>query len=407
MYIKVRTIHIKLYNLGNNIRWMMTIVLICAISMLTACDYDYNPVKTEDGLNNRILSVMEEQNAIGAAVVVAKDTSIIYTNTFGYNPDFDHPELRKPIPADGVFWLASVTKTFISTAIMQLVEKGMIGLDDDVNNYLSFPIRNPSYPQIPITIRMLLSHRSSLTDKQGSRTFANLMTEDKTRYAENFDESRPGDKFVYCNLGYSILGAIIEEVIHERFDYYIEREILNPLNIEGSFDLTKIDSQLLVRSLYFDAVKKSFVKPASVYDYQKAKDVLIDYQLGVTTGHLVPAGGLKMSAANLARFMMVLMKDGELGGKRILRNESLEEMYKPQGEDRNYGLALTTYTNILINHSFIGIKGASHGIHSIMVYEPETKMGFIIINNGYDTTVMEGVDLNYRIIRLLYKYFVE
>ena len=114
-----------------------------------------------------------------------------------------------------------------------------------------------------------------------------------------------------------------------------------------------------------------------------------------------------MSAANLARFMMVLMKDGELGGKRILRNESLEEMYKPQGEDRNYGLALTTYTNILKNHSFIGIKGASHGIHSIMVYEPETKMGFIIINNGYDTTVMEGVDLNYRIIRLLYDYFVE
>jgi hypothetical protein len=51
------------------------------------------------------------------------------------------------------------------------------------------------------------------------------------------------------------------------------------------------------------------------------------------------------------------------------------------------------------------MRGGSHGIHSIMVYEPETKMGFVIINNGYDTTAKNGADLNYRLIRILYQYF--
>lgn len=359
----------------------------------------------QDDVNSRILSVLKDHNAVGAAIVFVKDTSIIYTNSFGYNPNFEHPELREAIPTNGVFWLASVTKTFISTAIMQLVEKGMIGLDDDVNTYLPFSLRNPSYPQIPITIRMLLSHRSSLTDKQGSRSFENLITKDKTKYAANYTKSRPGDKFVYCNLGYNILGAIIEKVTQERFDKYIQKEITDPLAINGTFDLTKVDPKSLVRSLNYDTAQKKFVSSASVYDYQKAKDALIDYQLGVTTGRLVPAGGMKMSATDLSRFMMMLMKDGELGGKRILHKESIGEMYKPQGEDRHYGLALTTYTSIVKNHPLIGMRGGSHGIHSIMVYEPETKMGFVIINNGYDTTAQNGADLNYRIIRILYKYF--
>ena len=359
----------------------------------------------QENIDNQINKILNEHKAIGAAIVVIKDTSIVFEKNYGYNPDYEHPELRKPIPEGGVFWLASVTKTFISTAIMQMVEKGLIGLDDDANNYLPFSLRNPSYPQIPITIRMLLSHRSSLTDKLGSRTFDNLMSKDKTRYVANFSRSRPGVKFAYSNLGYNLLGAIIEGVQHERFDLYIDREILKSLKIEGCFDLTRVNTKKLVRSFNYDATHKKFVSSPSVYDYQKAKDALVDYQLGVTTGRLVPAGGMKMRATDLARFMMMLMKDGELGGKRILHKESIEEMCKPQGKDRNYGLALATYTNIVKNHSFVGMRGGSHGIHSIMVYEPETKMGFVIINNGYDTTAQNGADLNYRLIQILYQYF--
>lgn len=374
-------------------RLLNTIVLLCIMAFSS---------HAQGNLDTRIKSIMDEHDAIGAAVVVIKGKDVVYSRSFGYNPNYEHPELREPIPENGAFWLASISKTFISVAIMQLVEKGKLRLDDDVNEYLPFPLRNPLYSNEPITVRMLLCHRSGMNDSQGSRSFDAFMRGGET-YAKNFNPDCPGTAYHYCNLGYTFLGAIIESVTGERFYEYIERRIIKPIGIKGSFDLTQIEPERLVRSYRFD-VKKGFV-PAKVYDYSTVRKVLEDYKLGVSTGRLSPAGGMRISALDLAKFMYMLMNGGRYGWRRILKKDSIIEMCTPQGKETNYGLALTTYSSIVKGKRLIGMRGGSHGIHSIMVYDPNKKVGFVVINNGYDTTARNGADMNYRIIRLLYQQF--
>lgn len=363
-------------------------------------------VKGQD-IEKDILAIMEKHDAVGVSVAVVRNNSIVYSHSFGYNPDYDHPELRNPIPQDGVFWLASVTKTFISTAIMQLVEKKKMGLDDDINNYLDYSVRNPNYPDVPITPRMLLCHRSSLNDTGYSRSNDAFETDDKDKYAANFNNYLPGTKYDYCNMGYQLLGVIIENVTGERLDVYTEKKILRPLRIKGSFDLTKIDPNKLVRSYNYDEKTGKFEPSPSVYNYENAAKRMVGYRLGHSTGYLAPAGGLKMTTNDLARFMMALMHGGRLGWRRILRSESIQEMCRPQGDDRDYGLAITTYKNIISGVPLVGMRGGSHGIHSIYAYNPEGNFGFVVISNGYNTASENKADMNYRIIRALYKDIIQ
>ncbi len=244
-------------------------------------------------LEEDILQAMADYQAIGASVVAVKENEVYYHHTFGYNPDYNDTTLRKPIPDDGIFWLASVSKSFVSTAIMQLMEKNSLELDDDINKYLKFKYRNPNFPETPITVRMLLSHRSSINDKHYGWNLDMMQSEDGKEYVESFNDYRPGTKFAYCNLNYSLLAAIIKNVKKMRFDEYIDKNICEPLGLQASYNLTKIDSTRLVRSLMYDKLKKQFKPSKSVYNYQYVRDVLSNYHIGESAARISPAGGLK------------------------------------------------------------------------------------------------------------------
>lgn len=358
-------------------------------------------------IKKEIQSILDRYDAVGLSAVVIKNNQIVFNESFGYNPDYDSSELCRPIRNNGVYWLASVSKTFISTAIMQLVEKGEVRLDDDINNYLSFKVYNPKYPTIPITVRMLLSHRSSLNDNQYGWSLEQFIRGCNEGKPDSFNDYKPGTKYDYCNLGYCLLGAIIESVTGKRFDIFIDSKILTPLRLYGSFNLTKIDSSRLVRAYSYDQKSNSFKSSRSVYDYTFVRKSLRDYRLEYSTAQLSPAGGMRMSAEDLSRFLRVFMNDGRVGWRRILRKESVQEMITPQGTDNNYGFALTTYSNIISGVSLVGMRGGSHGFHCIMVFEPREKIGFVLINNGYNTTAENGSDMNYRIIRTLYNNLVK
>ena len=108
-------------------------------------------------------SLIKEFQAAGLSVAVVKNDKIIYTHAFG----FQNIEENKPLQTEHLFRIASISKSFTSTALLQLVEQGRISLDDDVSNLVGFTVRNPNFPDKTITLRMLLSHRSSLNDSQG------------------------------------------------------------------------------------------------------------------------------------------------------------------------------------------------------------------------------------------------
>src|SRR5690606_11579641 len=112
-------------------------------------------------LDETLLSKMNEGKIPGAAFVVVKDGKLIYQNNLG----FANITNNKPVDDLTIFMLASVSKTMIATAVMQLWEKGLIDLDADINQYLSFSVRTPSFPDEPITARMLLTHTSAIRDE--------------------------------------------------------------------------------------------------------------------------------------------------------------------------------------------------------------------------------------------------
>ena len=381
--------------------------LIVTFPLFFICLYGFS--ENKKSLEEDIKEVMGDYQAVGVSVAVIKDNKIVYTNSFGYNPDYNDTTLRKSIPINGKYVIQSISKSFIATAIMQLVERKKLKLDDDANKYLDFNLRNPKFPKIPITIRMLLCQRSSINDKHYGWTFDQIKPTKGKKWQECYNEYKPGTKFSYCNLNYNLLGAIIENVTGKRFFDYIDENITDPLSINASFNLTKMDSTLIVKALKYDKKLKSFKQENSIYSYEYYRNKLKNYKLGNTTPCFSPSGGMKISVEDLAKYMMMHMNYGEFNGIKIISKESELEMWTPQGPDngdnsffQDYGLSFSRFNNVVEGESFVGVTGGAHGISSNIYFNPEKKYGFAVICNGSIT----GMKLNNSIVRILYKSLI-
>jgi len=355
-------------------------------------------------LHSRIMQLMEKYECIGLSVVVVKDNKIVYFDSFGYNPDYSDSTAKSPIRKENINYIASISKTFISTAIMQLKDKRLLNLDDDVNKYLDFSVRNPNYPNTPITIRMLLTHRSSLNNLNGEITFDhfNLLMAEKNRdYFKCYNNYKPGAEYDYCNYGYAILGAIIEKASGMRLDDYIDNKIMKPMGLYGGFNIEKLDSNRFVRTYQF--VNGQFVKQ---YDMYKPDKFLKGYIMGFSTPALHPADGMIISSYDLAKFMLMHMNDGRYKkGKRIISSESEKEMRIAPKDNKNYGLALAHY-NFLNDVDLIGMTGGARGMHTAMYFNPDEKYGFVVFCNGCKTINAYDGGLNNLVVKELHKSFI-
>lgn len=108
----------------------------------------------EERTSQAIQKVMDEFQAVGISAAIVKDGKIVYNESFGYK----NLEDKTPLTNNDVMRIASISKSFTATGLLQLVDKGIISLDDDVSNLIGFTIRNPHHPDVPITLRMILSH---------------------------------------------------------------------------------------------------------------------------------------------------------------------------------------------------------------------------------------------------------
>lgn len=359
--------------------------------------------KKESNLDFEIHTILNKYHVIGATVAVVKDNEIIYNRVFGYNPDYNDTTRRKPIPTNGVYVIASISKSFIATTIMQLVEQKKLDLDDDVNKYLYFRVRNPKFPDIPITVRMLLNHRSTINDKYYGWNLNQINPAKGRKWKECYNGYRPGTRFSYCNLNYNLLGAIIEKASGQRFFDYIDENIIIPLGLYASYNLTKIDSAQLVKAYKYDSKHKRFKPDPSIYNYHYYEGKLKDYKLGETTACFSPSGGMKISATDLAKYMMMHINYGEYRGKRILSKKSELEMWSRQGVDTTYALGFFRDTKILHGEPVVGVRGSAHGVHSIMLFNPEKKYGIVVLCNGCtaDRKMKEGIAWS------LYKHLIK
>ncbi|WP_406826549.1 serine hydrolase domain-containing protein [Pedobacter sp. KACC 23697] len=347
-------------------------------------------------------SVMEKYSAVGASVAVVKNGRIIYNHSFGLK-DLAH---QQPLTNQDIFRIASISKSFSATAIMQLVEAGKISLDDDFGDLVGFKIRNPKFPDQKITLKMALSHTSSLNDSQGYLNFDVINPDKNPNQAKCYNDDAPGSKFDYCNLNFNLIGAIIEKQSGERFDNYIKNHILKPLGLYAGYCVDSLDSTRFVNLYEYHDDSKTYTLSSSAYAPRRTE--IANYVMGYTTPVFSPTGGMKISANDLAKYMIMHMNYGTSDGVKIISKKSAKKMQEAITADEGYGLAIRTADHLIPGIKLKGHTGSAYGLHSTMFFNPKEKFGFVIITNGINATYTDGLpDFSRAAINSLYQYFIK
>jgi CubicO group peptidase (beta-lactamase class C family) len=246
------------------------------------------------------------------------------------------PQSGRRVTADDPVRVASISKMVAAMGVMKLVERGRLDLDADVSNYIGWPLRNPSFPDRPITLRMLLSHTSSIREHDDDYVIPlGGSLQQVMRDPLNWDSRHgPGDNyFAYVNLNYPIIGSVIESVTAERFDIWMHRNLLDPMQLDACYNWPTCSEAAVARAVELDQGGKPvkddlhgrrpacpvFVKDGEPCDLARWKP-------GENGSLFAPQGGLRISARGLARFGRMLLNGGTLDGVRILSQRSVDTL---------------------------------------------------------------------------------
>lgn len=251
---------------------------------------------------------------------------------------FADPGSGREMTPDDPARVASITKLAVAVGIMRLVERGQIDLDGDVSAQLGWPLRNPAFPDRPISLRMLLAHTSSVRD--GIEYWAiPLGTSVQSGMADPkaWDDSHPpGGYFTYSNLNYPIIGSLVERVTGERLDRWLRREVLEPMKLDACLNWSGCSEAAIARAVVLmqdgKAVRDDLGgKPPAcpVLVPEGASCDLSRWRAGENGALFSPQGGLRISARGLARIGQMLLNGGTLDGVRILTAQSVEAMLAP------------------------------------------------------------------------------
>jgi CubicO group peptidase (beta-lactamase class C family) len=250
------------------------------------------------------------------------------------------PAAKRAVTIDDPARVASVSKLVVAIGVMKLVEQGRLDLDSDVSRWLGWQLRNPAFPERPVTLLMLLSHTSSVRDHDDQYAIPlGHSLRDVMADPRSWDQAHgPGEGyFAYSNMNFPIVGSIVERVTGERFDIWMRREVLDPMRIDACYNWPTCSDLAVARAvvLFQDgkAVRDDLhgKRPdCPVYVDEGDPCDLPRWKPGENGASFSPQGGLRISARGLARVGRMLLNGGTLDGVRILSRRSVELMLAPQ-----------------------------------------------------------------------------
>jgi CubicO group peptidase (beta-lactamase class C family) len=370
----------------------ITFLLSCSLSVFAQNE------KAEADLRE----IMKKLDVVGLSVAVVKNGDIIYSNSFGLK-DID---TKAPLSDSDIFRIASISKSFSATSIMQLREAGKLSLDDDFSDLVGFKIRNPKFPEKVITLRMIMSHTSSINDSQGYFTLDAINPSKNPDWAKCYSDYAPGEGYKYCNLNYNMVGTVIEKLSGERFDNYVKNHILNPLGLYGGYNVDSLDAGRFATLHEYIPETKTF-KPSPAA-YNPRREDIRNYTMGYTTPIFSPTGGMKISATDLAKYMSMHMNMGKYKGKRIISKKSAILMQTKIADEEGYALALTNLDDLIPGKMMVGHTGSAYGLYSAMFFHPKEKFGIVVITNGCNPTYTNGINNVLRAgVNSLYENFIK
>lgn len=275
------------------------------------------------------------------------------------------PQSGRVVTPDDPVRVASLSKLVTAIGVMKLVEAGRLDLDTDVSRWLSWTLRNPAFPDRPITLRELLSHTGSVRDHDDQyvmrlgQTVQQLMADRRSWDLKH----GPGERyFKYSNMNFPIIASVMERVTGERFDIWMRRNVLDPMKIDACYNWATCSDDAIARAVELDSPEGKPVKDdlhgrrpdCPVVRAKNGSCDLSTFRPGENGGLFAPQGGLRISARGLARVGRMLLNGGALDGVRILSPASVETLFAPEwrfnganGDTENgfvctYGLATQT-----------------------------------------------------------------
>lgn len=348
-----------------------------------------------------IRTIMEQQKVAGLSVAVVRNNQVIYTHSFGLK----NIENNEPLTDDCIFRIASISKSFTATAMMQLAETGKVSLEEDMGKLVGFRVRNPKFPDQVITLRMVLSHRSSINDSQGYFTLDAINPDKNPNWEKCYNDYAPGTGYQYCNLNYNMAGTLIEKLSGERFDQYIKHHILDPLGLYGGYCVDSLDKARFATIYEYNVDSAKFMASPAAYA-PRSKEIAA-YEMGYSTPVFSPTGGMKISAGDLARYMIMHSKLGKYKGKRIISKKHARDMQTPLSDKENYGLALLKTDKLIAGKILTGHTGSAYGLYSAMFFQPDEKFGIVVISNGCHPGYTDGFNTVIRkTVNSLYEAFI-
>lgn len=241
------------------------------------------------------------------------------------------------VSADDPVRIASVSKLVTALGVMRLVDAGKLDLDRDVSDYLGYPLRNPAFPDRQITLRLLLSHQSSLLDSDDlyiiplGVTIQQRLTDPRV-----WDGAHaPGSGwFHYTNLNFPVVASVLERVSGERFDQLMLRLVLRPLKLSACFNWSGCSALTTSRAVVLyratgEVAKDDLHGIAPACLVVAAADGSCDvnsYALGSNGAMFSPQGGLRISMRDLAKVGQMLARDG----KGFLTRAAFAQLIRPQ-----------------------------------------------------------------------------
>ena len=324
---------------------------------------------------------------VGASCVMMKRGVIQETMAYG-SSSLEEKRLATPYT---VYRIASISKTVMALALMKVVEDYHVMIEDDISIYFGFLIRNPNYPSVPITIKMLLTQTSSITDgKEDESTGYNLVNGTNqdvflkdlllpggSRFvSETFDSHQPGTTFIYANFNCGILSCLIEKVTGVLFTEYVKDIVFKPLGLDASYrpsDIVNSD----IATLYYpegDGVRIARTADSFIKNEYKI------FPLG--ENYRGPAGGLFINMVDLSRIASVFLNQG----KPILKKETIELMLKVHWKGPRNGSYQAKGLQMVILDDFktrlYGHFGDAYGVKSFMLFNPVEEIAITFITNG-------------------------
>ena len=336
----------------------------------------------DGGLQSAIDAIAKKYGAVGVQVAVIDKGEVAGSYMYGYAT-----KDSGPMEADTKIRIASLSKVILAMTIMRLCELGRLDIDADIGEYWGAEVRNPNHSGVPITMRQILSHTSSIRVYDYGFAAGGELVRSRFLDGSCFGGGAPGsmNSWNYNNYAFAALGLTVEVVTGETVNSLAEQYLFSPLGIDAAFGSGSISGIDSLATLYtsgggvgrsLDAQKRTL---GSTYPGENGEEF---------------PGGLTISAHDLSKLVAVLVNGGEYCGVRILSPESVDLMMESQGRTGGFDqcLPLRRLASCFGEEELYFHTGSNYGVFSLFSYSQVSGKGVVVLTTGANG-VRDGIGM--------------